>query len=236
MRAVVHDRYGPPEVLRLEDVPRPVPKEDEVLVRVRATTVTRSDAAWRAAHPFFSRFFTGVRRPKQRILGTEFAGEIAEVGPGVTGWKKGDRVLVDPINRVEGGLMGETMHGGLAELCRARAHQLVRIPDGVSYADAAALPCAYGTALRMMTTNGHVAKGEKVLILGASGGVGVCCLQIAKLAGALLTRRTSDLAIAIAGAAGQAWEVDDPRGDRWAMSVLMAPASRIAGSGLQKFQ
>src|SRR4029453_4670490 len=68
--------------------------------------------------------------------------------------------------------------------CRARAHQLVRIPDGVSYADAAALPCAYGTALRMMTTNGHVAKGEKVLILGASGGVGVCCLQIAKLAGA----------------------------------------------------
>jgi alcohol dehydrogenase len=102
----------------------------------------------------------------------------------VTGWKKGDRVLVDPINRVEGGLMGETVHGGLAELCRARAHQLVKIPDGVSFADAAALPVAYGTALRMMVTNGHVAKGEKVLILGASGGVGVCCLQLAKLAGA----------------------------------------------------
>ena len=67
---------------------------------------------------------------------------------------------------------------------RARAHQLVRIPDGVSFADAAALPVAYGTALRMMTTNGHVAKGEKVLILGASGGVGVCCVQLAKLAGA----------------------------------------------------
>ena len=79
--------------------------------------------------------------------------------------------------------MGETVHGGLAELCKARAHQLIRIPDGVSYADAAALPVAYGTALRMMVTNGHVAKGEKVLILGASGGVGVCCLQLAKLAG-----------------------------------------------------
>jgi alcohol dehydrogenase len=118
------------------------------------------------------------------IMGLDVAGEIAEVGPGVTGWKKGDRVLVDPINRVEGGLMGETVHGGLAELCRARAHQLVKIPDGVSFADAAALPVAYGTALRMMVTNGHVAKGEKVLILGASGGVGVCCVQLAKLAGA----------------------------------------------------
>src|SRR5678815_3996821 len=79
--------------------------------------------------------------------------------------------------------MGETVHGGLAELCKARAHQLVKIPDGVSFADAAALPVAYGTALRMMVTNGHVSKGEKVLILGASGGVGVCCLQLAKLAG-----------------------------------------------------
>jgi alcohol dehydrogenase len=118
------------------------------------------------------------------IMGLDVAGEIAEIGPGVTGWKKGDRVLVDPINRVEGGLMGETVHGGLAELCRARAHQLVKIPDGVSFADAAALPVAYGTALRMMVTNGHVARGEKVLILGASGGVGVCCLQLAKLAGA----------------------------------------------------
>jgi alcohol dehydrogenase len=126
----------------------------------------------------------GIKVPMPAIMGLDVAGEIAEVGPGVSGWKKGDRVVVDPINRVEGGLMGETIHGGLAELCRARAHQLVRIPDGVSYADAAALPCAYGTALRMMTTNGHVAKGEKVLILGASGGVGVCCLQIAKLAGA----------------------------------------------------
>ena len=118
------------------------------------------------------------------IMGLDVAGEIAAVGPGVTGWKIGDRVLVDPINRVEGGLMGETVHGGLAELCRARAHQLIRIPDGVSFPDAAALPVAYGTALRMMTTNGHVAKGERVLILGASGGVGVCCVQLAKLAGA----------------------------------------------------
>src|SRR5712691_8732070 len=77
--------------------------------------------------------------------------------------------------------MGETIHGGLAELCRVRAHQLIRIPDHVSYVDAAALPCAYGSALRMMYTIGGVSKGARVLILGASGGVGGCCVQLAKL-------------------------------------------------------
>ena len=148
-----------------------------MVVAVKACSLNYHDVFTRRGMP-------GIKVPMPIIMGLDVAGEIAEVGPGVTGWKKGDRVLVDPINRVEGGLMGETVHGGLAELCRARAHQLVRIPDGVSFADAAALPVAYGTALRMMTTNGHVAKGEKVLILGASGGVGVCCLQLAKLAGA----------------------------------------------------
>jgi alcohol dehydrogenase len=117
-------------------------------------------------------------------MGLDVAGEIASIGPGVQGWAVGDRVVVDPINRVEGGLMGETVHGGLAELCRARAHQLIRLPDGVGFEQAAALPCAYGTARRMMVTNGGVRAGEKVLILGASGGVGVCCVQLAKLAGA----------------------------------------------------
>ena len=100
-------------------------------------------------------------------------------------------MLGDPINRVEGGLTGETVHGGLAEYCRLRAHQLIAIPDGVGFAQAAALPCAYGTARRMMVAKGHVAAGEKVLILGASGGVGVCCVQLAKLAGATVIAATS---------------------------------------------
>jgi alcohol dehydrogenase len=111
-------------------------------------------------------------------------GEVAEIGAGVEGWKIGDRVLIDPVNRVEGGLMGETQDGGLAEYCRAKAHQLVAIPDQVSFEQAAALPVAYGTAIRMMNTVGQIKSGEKVLILGASGGVGVCCVQLAKLAGA----------------------------------------------------
>jgi alcohol dehydrogenase len=178
MKAAVVREHGGPDRLNFEtDFPDPVPGEGDVIVAVKAASLNYHDVFTRRGMP-------GIKVPMPAIMGLDVAGEIAAVGPGVTGWKKGDRVVVDPINRVEGGLMGETVHGGLAELCKARAHQLVRIPDGVSFTDAAALPCAYGTALRMMTTNGHVAKGERVLILGASGGVGVCCLQIAKLAGA----------------------------------------------------
>ncbi|HLG45916.1 MAG TPA: zinc-binding dehydrogenase [Reyranella sp.] len=178
MRAAVVRAHGGPEALAFEkDFPDPTPGEGDVIVAVKAASLNYHDVFTRRGMP-------GIKVPMPAIMGLDVAGEIAEVGPGISGWKRGDRVLVDPINRVEGGLMGETVHGGLAELCRARAHQLVKIPDGVSFADAAALPVAYGTALRMMVTNGHVAKGEKVLILGASGGVGVCCLQLAKLAGA----------------------------------------------------
>src|SRR6266545_1543682 len=108
--------------------------------------------------------------PEQLVLDERFPdpvpgeGEVAEVGPGVTGWAPGDRVLVDPIDRARGGLMGETIHGGLAERCRASAAQLIRIPDRITFEEAAALPVAYGTAYRMMLTRGHVEAGEKVLI------------------------------------------------------------------------
>jgi alcohol dehydrogenase len=178
MRAAVVREHGGPERLVYEkDFPDPRPGEGDVIVAVKAASLNYHDVFTRRGMP-------GIKVPMPAIMGLDVAGEIAEVGKGVTGWSKGERVLVDPINRIEGGLMGETVHGGLAELCRARAHQLVKIPEGVSFADAAALPVAYGTAIRMMRTNGHVAAGEKVLILGASGGVGVCCLQLAKLAGA----------------------------------------------------
>ena len=178
MKAAVVHAHGGPEVLQLvPDFPDPVAGEGDVVVRVRASSLNYHDVFTRRGMP-------GIKVPLPVIMGLDVAGEIAAVGPGVDGWAIGDRVLVDPINRVEGGLIGETVHGGLAELCKVRAHQLVRLPDGISFSDAAALPVAYGTALRMMRTIGKVAAGEKVLILGASGGVGVCCLQLAKLAGA----------------------------------------------------
>jgi alcohol dehydrogenase len=178
MKAMVLREHGGMDRLMLEtDFPDPTIGAGDVLLRVTACSLNYHDVFTRRGMP-------GIKVPLPCIMGLDVAGEIVALGSGVEGWAIGDRVLVDPINRVEGGLMGETIHGGLAELCRARAHQLIRIPDGITDAQAAALPVAYGTALRMMYTNGGVKAGEKVLILGASGGVGVCCLMLAKLAGA----------------------------------------------------
>ena len=184
MKALVLREHGAGG-LRLErDFPDPVAGEGDVVLRVRAASLNYHDVFTRRGMP-------GIRIAMPAIMGLDVAGEVAALGTGVTGWQIGDRVVGDPINRVEGGLTGETVHGGLAEYCRLRAHQLVRIPDGVSFAAAAALPCAYGTARRMMFTNGHVSAGEKVLVLGASGGVGVCVVQLAKLAGATVIAATS---------------------------------------------
>jgi len=178
MKAMVLNGHGGMDQLTLEtNFPDPVAGDGDVVLRVKACSLNYHDVFTRKGMP-------GIKVAMPRIMGLDVAGEIIAVGPGVADWKPGDRVLVDPINRVEGGLMGETVDGGLAELCKARAHQLVRIPDGISFAQAAALPVAYGTALRMMVTNGNVKAGEKVLILGASGGVGVCCLMLAKMLGA----------------------------------------------------
>jgi alcohol dehydrogenase len=119
------------------------------------------------------------------ILGIDLAGTVETRGRDVTTVKPGDRVLVDPMIRtVKGGLIGEMRHGGLAELCCVPAEQILALPDDVSCEAAAALPVAYGTAHRMMVTQGRIEAGERVLILGASGGVGTCCVQIAKMLGA----------------------------------------------------
>lgn len=178
MRAVVlHEHGGLDKMSLVEDFPDPTPGEGDVVIRVKASSYNYHDIFTRRGMP-------GIKIPMPIIMGIDIAGEVVEVGAGVEGWKPGDRVLIDPINRVEGGLMGETKNGGLAEFCVTRAHQLIALPDHVSYEQAASLPVAYGTALRMMTTIGHVSEGEKVLILGASGGVGICCVQLAKAAGA----------------------------------------------------
>jgi alcohol dehydrogenase len=178
VKALVLREQGPHAWPVIEsDFPDPVAGEGDVLVKVRATSLNYHDVFTRRGMP-------GIKLALPLIMGLDCAGEIAGIGPGVHGWSVGDRVLIDPRNRVDGGLVGETMQGGLAELCLARAHQLMPIPDQLSYIDAAALPCAYGSALRMMYTIGGVSRDERILILGASGGVGVCCVQLAKLAGA----------------------------------------------------
>jgi alcohol dehydrogenase len=125
----------------------------------------------------------GIKVPLPIIIGLDMAGEILETGSGVQGWKIGDPVLVNPLNR-QSGLMGEMLNGGLAEKCLVAQHQLIRMPDNVTYEDAASLPVAYGSAHRMLITHKTVKAGDRVLVLGASGGVGTGCVILAKMLGA----------------------------------------------------
>lgn len=178
MKALVLHQHGDNDKFIFEaNFPDPEPAAHEVIIAVKAASLNYHDIFTRRGMP-------GINLPFPIIIGLDVAGEIIAVGSAVTAWQPGDRVVVDPINRIDGGLVGETTHGGLAERCRVAEHQLIRLPDSVSFAEAAALPVAYGTAWRMMQRIGRIQPGEKVLILGASGGVGVCCVQLAKLSGA----------------------------------------------------
>src|SRR4051812_2770800 len=177
MRALVLREHGDLDRLQLEaDYPTPVAGPGQVVIRVRASSFNYHDV-------FTVKGMPGIKVPLPVVIGLDMAGEIFEVGPGVAGWKIGDRGLVNPLNKKKG-LMGGMMDGGMAEQCLVSADQLLRMPQGVSFAEAAALPVAYGTAHRMFITHRTVAKGDRVLILGASGGVGTGCVILAKMLGA----------------------------------------------------
>jgi NADPH:quinone reductase-like Zn-dependent oxidoreductase len=174
MRAVVHDRYGPPEVLRLEDVERPVPEADQVLVRIHATTVTRTDCGLRSAEVVISRLFTGLLRPKERIRGLELAGVVEEVGADVTRFAVGDRVF-----GVRSGAHAEYV-------CVREESALAPIPDGVSFEEAAAVCDGAALALACLRKAGPL-EGRSVVVYGASGSVGTAGVQLAKHFGAHVT-------------------------------------------------
>jgi NADPH:quinone reductase-like Zn-dependent oxidoreductase len=175
MRAVVCDNYGPPDVLRLEEVARPVPKEDEVLIRIHATTVTRTDCGFRSADPFITRFFTGLRRPKRRILGMELAGEVEAVGAAVTEFKVGDHVF---------GVKGS---GAQAEfVCMRESAALAHKPAGMSFEEAAAVCDGACIALSCLR-DADLREGRSILVYGASGSVGTAGVQLAKHFGADVT-------------------------------------------------
>jgi alcohol dehydrogenase len=177
MRALVLRRHGGLDDLEVVgDYPMPQAADGHVVIRVRAASFNYHDV-------FTVRGMPGIKVPLPVIIGLDMAGEIAALGAGVTGWKAGDRVLVNPVNKKKG-LMGEMLDGGMAEYCAVAADQLVAMPAAVSFEDAASLPVAYGTAHRMLITHGTVKAGEKVLVLGASGGVGTGCVLLAKMLGA----------------------------------------------------
>ena len=165
MRAVVHDRYGPPEVLRVAEVERPVPKEDEVLVRVHASTVTRGDAmAVRSVEYRFSRLVTGIRRPRRTIFGSEFAGRVEEVGAAVTELRVGDEVF--GVER-----------GANAEYVAVRESRVIaQKPTGLTYEEAAAVPDGSLLALTMLRPVSP--DGKRVLVHGAAGSIGTGAVQL----------------------------------------------------------
>ncbi|WP_440902679.1 NAD(P)-dependent alcohol dehydrogenase [Actinosynnema sp.] len=170
MRAVVQDAYGIAGVLRVEEVPEPEPGEGEVLVRVRAAGVDQGARHLVTGEPGVVRLALGVRRPRHRVPGADLAGVVERVGGGVRGFEVGDEVL--GVGR-----------GAFAELARASADRIVRKPASLTFAEAAALPISGVTALQAV--RGRV--GERVLVLGASGGVGSCAVQLAKALGARVT-------------------------------------------------
>lgn len=174
MKAVVYHDYGPPEVLRLEVIDRPVPKEHQVLIKVRAASVNPLDWHYLRGTPYVMRLDTGLHQPKEPQLGTDLAGEVVAVGRGVTRFKPGDAVFgVGP--------------GAFAEYARASEKKLALKPADLSFEQAAAVPVAALTALQALRDTGKLKAGQKVLINGASGGVGTFAVQIAKSYGADVT-------------------------------------------------
>lgn len=177
MRAVVYDRYGPPEVLRIADVEQPVPKDDEVRVRVHATTVSRTDTGLRSAEMLISRPVTGLLRPRRRILGSDFAGDVDAVGASVTDFKIGDRVFgIKPWK-----------FGAHAEfLCVGANAALAHMPAGLPYEEAAAICDGAILALNALRP-AHLRTGQRILIYGASGSIGTAGVQLARYFGADVT-------------------------------------------------
>jgi 2-desacetyl-2-hydroxyethyl bacteriochlorophyllide A dehydrogenase len=177
MRAVVYDKYGPPDVLRLEDVEPPVPKEDEVLVKVHAATVNRFDVHTREANvksglavSLLSRSISGLRRPRRRILGTEFAGEVVSAGAAVTAFAVGERVFGNTGMRF--GVHAEFV-------CVQESGKIAQMPAGVTFEQAAAVTDGALNSLWCLRL-ASLRKGQRVLIYGASGSLGTAAVQLAK--------------------------------------------------------
>jgi NADPH:quinone reductase-like Zn-dependent oxidoreductase len=176
VKAVVYTRYGPPEVLGLREVAKPTPRDDEVLVKVRAVSVNRSDWEGLRGKPLYARI-GGLLKPRRQILGSDVAGRVEMAGRNVRRFQPGDEVFGDILPRL----------GGFAEYVRARESALALKPAGMTFEEAAAIPQAAVIALQGIRDKGRAQPGQKVLINGAGGGAGTFAVQLAKLYGAEVT-------------------------------------------------
>lgn len=176
MKAIVYTQYGPPDILRLKEVDRPAPRDDEVLIKVQVASVNRSDWESLIGKPLYARF-GGFFRPGRQILGSDIAGRVEAVGRNHTQFRVGDEVFGDILERM----------GGFAEYVCARGRTLAIKPSGMTFEEAAAIPQAAVIALQGMRDKGQVQPGQKVLINGAGGGAGTFAVQLAKSYGAEVT-------------------------------------------------
>jgi NADPH:quinone reductase-like Zn-dependent oxidoreductase len=177
MKAAIHTKYGPPEVIQLAEVPKPTPKENEVLIKVYATTVNRTDCGFRSAEYFISRFFSGLFKPKNQILGNEFSGVIEATGKNVTGFKSGDKVF--GYNDITFGANAEYM-------IMPESGAMSTIPAGLTFEEAACITEGGHYALCDIRA-AKVKAGQNVMIYGATGAIGSAAVQLAKYFGATVT-------------------------------------------------
>ncbi|MFM0330151.1 zinc-binding dehydrogenase [Paraburkholderia strydomiana] len=176
MKALILSEHGDVDKLNVGEMPIPKAVPGHVVIRVRASSFNYHDV-------FTVKGMPGIKVPLPVVIGLDMAGEITEVGDNVENWSVGARVLVNPLNKKKG-LMGEMLDGGMAQYCLVSADQLIAMPEGVTFEEAASLPVAYGTAHRMLVTHNTIKPGDRVVILGASGGVGTGCVTLAKMLGA----------------------------------------------------
>ena len=200
MKAIVCTAYGPPDVLQLQHVERPVPDPDEVLVQVRAATATTTALGLRTGRPVLGRLFTGLTKPKRDVLGVEFAGEVAATGRDVTAYRVGDPVF---------GMTGATTPGAYAEFkAMPEGGAMLPLPAGTDFSDAAALVEGGLTAIHFLRNKAAVRPGQTVLIYGASGSVGTASVQLAKHLGADVTAVCSAAGASLARSNGADRTVD----------------------------
>ncbi len=217
MKAIVHRRYGPPDVLALEELPPPVPGPGEVRVRVRAASVFAGDPHAVRGAPLFVRLATGMRRPRNPIPGIDLAGIVDAAGPGVTDLRAGDEVF-------------GFASGSLAELVSVPAGQLVRRPANLSLEEAATVPEAGMTALQGLRDQGRVQPGHRVLVIGASGGVGTFAVQIAKALGAEVTGVCGAASMELVRSIGADHVIDHTRTDVTATGERYDVILQLAGT------